>query len=415
MLQNDSVHIPSVVVIGGGPAGLMAAEAIAGDDIEVDVYDAMPSVGRKFLMAGKGGLNLTHSEPSESFLSRYGTRRPQIESWLNQLGPLDLVNWVHGLGIETYVGSSGRIFPKDMKAAPMLRAWLHRLRESGVRFHMRHRWIGWSEEGALRFKAPLGEIIRRPDAVVLALGGGSWPQLGSDAAWVSLLTEKGVQQAPLKPANCGFDVDWSDYFRTRFAGHPLKSVVMTVGGSIGNQASLQGECVLTENGIEGGLIYALSARVRDDIALTGSATIHMDLMPGWAVSRVIDEVSRPRGSRSLSSHLQSRLNIKGVKVGLLRECLPMESFNDPILIGKAIKALPIKLIAARPIEEAISSAGGVDFDAIDARSMLHAMSGVFCAGEMLDWEAPTGGYLLTACFASGLVAGRGVLDWLKER
>ncbi len=414
MTSPKSTHIHSVAIIGGGPAGLMAAEVLSQDGVHVDVYDAMPTVGRKFLMAGKGGMNITHSEPLESFLDRYGARREQIKPLLQDFSPDALREWVHGLGIETFVGSSGRVFPKDMKAAPLLRAWLHRLRGSGVSFHMRHRWSGWDEAGALRFETHEGVHTVQADTVVLALGGGSWARLGSDGAWVHLLTQRGVTVAALRPANCGFDVGWSEHFRTRFAGHPLKAVVIAFTDAAGVTHRRQGDCMVTATGIEGGLIYALSAAIRDEIAASGSATIYLDLTPGKDLARVTAEVSHPRGSRSVSSHLQSRVGIKGVQSGLLRECAVAEDFADSELLAQAIKSLAIKLVAPRPLNEAISSAGGVTFESLDERLMLRVLPGVFCAGEMLDWEAPTGGYLLTACFASGRMAGEGVLAWLKS-
>ena len=404
----------SVAVIGGGPAGLMAAEVLAARGFRVDVYDAMPSVGRKFLMAGRGGMNLTHSEAAQPFLGRYGKRSAQIAPLLAGFDPQALRGWVHGLGIETFVGSSGRVFPTDMKAAPMLRAWLHRLREAGVRFHMRHRWLGWDDaSGQLRFATPDGELLVRPDATVLALGGGSWARLGSDGAWVPLLAARGVDIAPLRPANCGFDVAWSEHFRTRFAGHPLKAVAIGLRDRDGVEHYRQGEFVITAGGIEGSLVYALSAPMRDLLEATGEATIHLDLAPGLPAERVAEAVQRPRGARSLSSHLQSKLGITGVKAGLLRECLSKDEFADPARLAAALKALPVRLLRARPIDEVISSAGGVAFEAMDAKLMLRAVPGVFCAGEMLDWEAPTGGYLLTACLASGRAAGLGASAWLE--
>ena len=421
-----------VAVIGGGPAGLMAAEALASGGVQIDVYDAMPSVGRKFLMAGKGGMNITHSEPLEAFLGRYGARREQIAALLDMFGPDALRAWLHKLGVETFVGSSGRVFPTDMKAAPMLRAWLHRLRESGVRFHMRHKWVGWdasdgagdestrntergnSPQQALLFMTPTGEQQVRADAVIFALGGGSWPRLGSDAAWVPLMTARDVPVAPLLPANCGFDANWSDYFRERFAGQPVKPVSITLIDTDGNAQHRQGEFVVTETGIEGSLVYALSAAIRERILRDGEVTIMLDLAPALTAQRVLDEVTRPRGSRSMSTHLQSRIGLGGVKLGLLHEALSKEAFADTALLAQTIKALPLKLIRPRPIEEAISSAGGVPFEALDARLMIGHVPGAFCAGEMLDWEAPTGGYLLTACFASGLAAGRGALAYLAD-
>jgi len=393
----------------------MAAEVLSRGGARVDLYDAMPSVGRKFLMAGKGGMNITHSEPHAAFLSRYGARQAQIEPLLDAFGPEALRQWIHGLGIETFVGSSGRVFPRDMKAAPLLRAWLRRLREVGVNFHVRHRWLGWDEHGRLRFAASQGERILQADAVVLALGGGSWPQLGSDGAWVPLLERRGVPIATLKPANCGFDVGWSEHFSSRFAGEPLKTVALSFNDRADVTHRKQGEFVVTASGVEGSLIYAMSAGLRDKIAASGEALIHLDLLPGKERQQVIDAIAHPRASRSMASHLQSRLGLKGVKAGLLRELLPAQDFSDSTRLGSAIKALPLRLVAPRPLAEAISSAGGVVFEELDQRLMLRALPGVFCAGEMLDWEAPTGGYLLTACFASGYVAGMGVAAWLGAR
>jgi uncharacterized flavoprotein (TIGR03862 family) len=401
---------PRIAVIGGGPAGLMAAEVLCQGGAQVDLFDAMPSVGRKFLLAGKGGMNLTHSEARTPFLARYGKRQAQIEPLLEAFGPDALRDWVHGLGIDTFIGSSGRIFPTDMKAAPLLRAWLHRLRSAGVNFHVRHRWLGWGEHGALRFAGPTGETTFVADAVILALGGGSWARLGSDGAWVPLLQTRGAEVAALKPSNCGFDVAWSAHFSERYAGQPVKSAVLTFG-----EFQRQGEFVVTENGVEGSLIYAASAAIRDEIEAAGSARVFLDLAPGKSLERVIAEVAHPRGSRSLSSHLQSRAGITGVRAGLLRELLPREEHANPLHLAAAIKALPLTLIAPRPLDEAISSAGGVTFETMDANLMLVALPGVFCAGEMLDWEVPTGGYLLTGCFASGRVAGSGALAWLTQR
>ncbi|MGH8781861.1 TIGR03862 family flavoprotein [Paraburkholderia sp.] len=411
----------SAAVIGAGPAGLMAAEALSRRGVTVDVYDAMPSAGRKFLMAGKGGMNITHSEPLEQFVERYGVRRAQIAPLLDGFGPDALRDWLRALGVETFVGSSGRVFPTDMKAAPMLRAWLHRLKESGVRFHMRHRWTGWEtfmEDGAdrhtLRFTTPDGERHVTADALVLATGGASWPRLGSDASWVPLVTAHSVPVAPLQPANCGFDAPWSDYFRERFAGQPLKSVALTVTDMDKKVHYRKGEFILTATGVEGSLIYALSSPIRERLLADGEVTVHLDLAPGLTVARVEQEVGRPRGSRSLSTHLQGRVGIAGAKFGLLRECLSKEAFTDTAQLARAIKALPLRLTAARPIEEAISSAGGVPFEALDADLMIRSVPGAFCAGEMLDWEAPTGGYLLTACFATGRTAGEGAAAYLAR-
>jgi uncharacterized flavoprotein (TIGR03862 family) len=404
--------IPRVAVIGGGPSGLMAAEVLSQGGVQVDVYDAMPSVGRKFLLAGKGGMNITHSEPYASFVQRYGQRAAQVAPWLEHFDAEAVRAWIHALGVDTFVGTSGRVFPTDMKAAPLLRAWLHRLREAGVQFHMRHRWLGW-DGSALRFATPDGARSVQADAVILALGGGSWARLGSDGAWVDLLAAKGVAIAALQPSNCGFDCDWSPHFSSRHAGEPLTTVAITSTNAHGQQQRRQGQFVVTSTGVEGSLIYALSADLREQINRDGTATIYLDLVPDFSAQRVHDEVTRPRGARSMSSHLQSRLGIKGVKSGLLRECLSREQFADTEQLAAALKMLPVVLKRVRPIDEAISSAGGVRFDAlVPETDMLAALPGVFAAGEMVDWEAPTGGYLLTACFASGRAAGRGALAWL---
>ena len=403
-----------IAIIGGGPAGLMAAEAASTAGAQVDLYDAMASVGRKFLLAGKGGLNLTHSEPSEKFLTRYGTRRVQIEPLLASFGPDALRAWARGLGINTFVGSSGRVFPKDLKAAPLLRAWLRRLRQAGVRVHMRHRWSGWDEQGALRFATPEGGLSVQADAVVLAFGGGSWPKLGSDGGWVPLLAGRGIQIAPLRPANCGFDVGWSEHFRTKFAGHPVKSVAIVMRNDTDGESWHPGEFVITETGVEGGVMYAVSASLRDEILAKGVATLRLDLAPDRDVPRLTHDLARPRGKRTMATHLQRQAHIEGVKAGLLREVVSKEDFADPTRLAASIKALPLRLIAPRPLEEAISTAGGVPFEALDARLMFRALPGLFCAGEMLDWEAPTGGYLLTACFATGHAAGTGAVEWVKN-
>ena len=420
MTLSASHPAPRVAVIGGGPAGLMAAEVLAAGGAQVDLFDAMPSVGRKFLLAGKGGLNLTHNEPMDAFAVRYGTRRGAVEPMLQAFGPVELRAWARALGVSTFVGSSGRVFPTDLKAAPLLRAWLARLRASGVAFHMRHRWRGWNAAGALRFNSPRGELVQPANAVVLALGGGSWGRLGSDGAWLPLLAAHGVDVAPLRPSNCGFDVargteaGWSEFFGSRFAGAPMKNVALSLQLPNGDALTRAGEFVVTAGGVEGSLVYALSGPARDAIAANGSACVQIDLLPQRSAEFVRDEVARPRGSRSLSTHLKSRLGIDGVKAALLHELLPREAVADPMRLAAAIKALPLTLAAPRPIDEAISSAGGVRFDALDDGLMLAAMPGVFCAGEMLDWEAPTGGYLLTACFASGALAARGALRLLQR-
>ncbi|MDO8318410.1 TIGR03862 family flavoprotein [Rhodoferax sp.] len=422
----------TVMVVGAGPAGLMAAEVLSGAGVQVLLLDAMPSIGRKFLLAGKGGLNLTHSEPADLFAVRYGQRRQQIETIFKTFDASCVRSWAASLGIETFVGSSGRVFPADMKAAPLLRAWLTRLRhpKNGlpVTFLMRHRWTGWHQAAPsatrtdttldatwLDFDTVQGLIQLQADAVVLALGGGSWARLGSNGAWVPWLQAKGVAVAPLLPANCGFDVQngWSAHFSNHFAGLPFKSVALTFRNTQGFEFARKGEFVATATGLEGSLIYAVSGLLRDEVLARGSATFHLDLLPDMPYERVLAEVKHPRGSRSLSSHLKSRLHIEGIKAAILYELLSKAQMADPVQLAQAIKALPITVAAARPIDEAISSAGGVLFEAMTEQLMLESLPGVFCAGEMLDWEAPTGGYLLTACLASGVCAGQGVLSYLK--
>ena len=404
----------SLVIIGGGPAGLMAAETARAQGIEVDLYEAKGSVGRKFLIAGKGGMNLTHSESRPAFDQRYGERARDIGHWLNDFDADALRTWARGLGVETFVGSSGRVFPSDLKAAPLLRGWVHRLRESGVRFHVHHRWLGWRDDGALHFATAEGESFVHARAVVLALGGGSWPQLGSDGAWQTWLTERGVDIAPLQPSNCGFDIGWSEFLSSRFAGAPLKPVAAHWRDADGHLHLRQGECVITETGIEGSLIYALSAPLRDAIAAQGHATLELDLAPDRSLDRLRHDLAKPRGSRTFSEHLRRQAGLAGVKTALLHEVLGPTQRNDPDTLARTIKCLPLRLKQARPLAEAISSAGGVRLEAMNDALMLTAVPGVFCAGEMLDWEAPTGGYLLTACFASGYRAGLGAAKWLKS-
>ncbi|MFR0717327.1 TIGR03862 family flavoprotein [Enterobacterales bacterium BD_CKDN230030183-1A_HGKHYDSX7] len=402
---------PLAVVIGGGPAGLMAAEALAQAGLAVQVFDAMPSVGRKFLLAGVGGMNITHSEGYPQFKARYAGRQDEIDALLRDFDADALRQWIHGLGIDTFVGTSGRVFPTDMKAAPLLRAWLKRLRDSGVVIHTRHRWLGWNADGSLRISYPQGELQLRADAVVLALGGGSWARLGSDGAWQPLLTERAVDISPLRPSNCGFEVQgWSTVLRDKFAGAPLKNIALGMPG----MPARKGEFILTAQGVEGSLVYAWSAPLRDAIARDGHATLLLDLLPDKPVDNIAKALAKPRGSRSMAKHLQGQLGIDGVKAGLLRELTDAPTFADPQALARAIKALPITLVRTRPLDEAISSAGGVRFEGLDAGLMVKALPGVFCAGEMLDWEAPTGGYLLTACFASGLRAGRAAAEWLES-
>jgi uncharacterized flavoprotein (TIGR03862 family) len=448
----------NIAVIGAGPAGLMAAETLAQAGHTVQVFEAKPSAGRKFLMAGRGGLNITHSEPAERFNARYGARAPEFAAMLAALNANALCEWVQGLGIETFVGSSGRVFPAEMKAAPLLRAWINRLRKQNVQFLMRHRWLGFgldhgseasgpasspsekrvpeaqvAAKPTLRFESPKGEVTVTPDAVVLALGGGSWARLGSDGAWWPLLQQHGVELAPLLPSNGGFETKWSQYFIDQCAGQPLKtaefwltttpakaskgrpkSAKTTRTFAAGKQtAHLRGECLMTEHGLEGGAIYTLSAALRDEILRHGSVTLYVDLLPDHTAEKVLTEVSHPRGTRSLSSHLRSRLGIHGVKAALLRECLSAETFKDSTQLAAGLKALPIVLTACRPIDEAISTAGGVQFEGLTKQLMIKSLPGIFCAGEMLDWEAPTGGYLINGAMASGKAAAVGVIEWLS--
>ena len=413
-----------IALIGAGPAGLAAAEVLSGAGRSVHLFDAMPSVGRKLLLAGKGGLNLTHAEPFDAFVTRYGERSATIEPLLRDFDADALRSWAAGLGVGTFVGTSQRVFPTDMKAAPLLRAWLQRLRHPmapgvPVTFHMRHRWTGWDADGALCFDTPAGPRQVRARAVLLALGGGSWARLGSDGAWVPLLAARGVPVVALAPSNCGFDAagrdgqGWTSHFRGRFAGQPFKSVAINLGDEDGGAPwHRRGEFVATATGVEGSLVYSASSRLRDAIAAHGRATFRLDLLPDHPAERVLAEVRHPRGSRSLTSHLKSRLRLDGIKMAILHELLPKEAMEQPERLAAAIKALPVTLTAASPLDEAISSAGGVPFEALDDGLMLRELPGVFCAGEMLDWEAPTGGYLLTACFASGRRAGQGMLAWL---
>lgn len=425
---------PLIAIVGGGPAGLMAAEQLSQGGVSVQVFDAMPSVGRKLLMAGRGGLNLTHSEPLSAFVGRYGAGATDVADWLQDFGPQALRDWVAGLGIETFVGSSGRVFPTDMKAAPLLRAWLHRLRQPTqpgavpVRFHMRHRWTGLEPptDGTgplvLGFDTPEGPRQVPVRAVVLALGGASWPRLGSDGAWLAGLQARGVATKAWQPANCGFDVwgrsgqGWTPFFAERFAGHPMKNAVIRLADESGAPIERRGEFVITTTGVEGSLIYAVSQPLRDRL-LMGEPEVGfaLDLQPDRSPAQVLAAVSHPRGRRSLGAHLKSRLGLGGVHSALLHELLTPTELADATTLAQAIKALPIRLRAPRPVAEAISSAGGVCLRALDERLMLRAMPGVFCAGEMLDWEAPTGGYLLTAALASGVRVGRGVQRWLLEQ
>lgn len=415
----DITHAPGLVVIGGGPAGLMAAETARALGVEVDLYEAKGSVGRKFLVAGKGGLNLTHAESRPGFDARYRERASEVGAWLDDFDGDALRVWARGLGVDTYVGTSDRVFPTDRKAAPLLRGWVRRLRESDVRMHVLHRWIGWDGDGALRFEANDGLHHVRARAVVLALGGGSWPELGSDGAWVPWLLGRGVDVAPLQPSNCGFDVAWSTHLRAKFAGSPLKPVIAQWTDDDGTPHALQGECVLTAHGLEGSLVYALSAILRERIARDGHALLWLDLAPGRSVERLTRDLASARNGRSRSEHLRRHAGLAGAKAALLHEVVDAAAFDDAARVAATIKRYPVRLDAARPIAEAISSAGGVRFETMDAGLQVRVddgiAPGVFCAGEMIDWEAPTGGYLLTACFASGVRAGRAAVRHLQDR
>jgi len=399
---------PPIIIIGAGPAGLMAAEAALAAGAPVTLCDAMPSPGRKLLLAGRGGLNLTHSEPFDRFLARYGDRAPALQPYLTAFGPEQLRHWATELGIDTFVGSSGRVFPAELKAAPLLRTWLRRLKCAGLRMAVRHRWLGWNDDGTLRFATPDGEVALAASATILALGGASWPQLGSDGGWVAKLAERGIAVAPLAPSNCGFDVGWSEVLRRRFSGAPLKPVTLSFAG-----ARVKGEATITESGLEGGAVYALSAPLRDAIAAHGAATLRLDLKPDWSEERLRLALAKPRGSRSLSSHLARSADLTGVVAALLYEVLNPAVLADAARLAAAVKDLPLTLIAPRPVAEAISSAGGIRFDEVNERLMLRRLPGLFAAGEMLDWEAPTGGYLLTACFATGRAAGQGAAEWVS--
>ena len=394
----------------------MAAEALTGAGLAVDLFDAMPSLGRKFLMAGKSGLNITHAEPFEAFLGRYGAAREHLAPALNAFGPEAVRAWMTDLGIESFVGTSGRVFPTGMKAAPLLRAWLHRLRERGLRIHVRHHWQGVEKTAhgyRLRFATPAGEATAEAEIVVFALGGASWAKLGSDGRWAAPFADLGIDLAPFRPANCGFDVTWSEYLATRHAGEPVKPVAAML--SPDGTGYRQGEFVISETGLEGSLIYAFAAPLRDALERDGQATLWLDLLPAHSAAKVAAEVAHPRGTRSLASHLGSRLGLKGVKLALVHECLPRAAIADPQQLARGLKALPLKLAAPRPLDEAISTAGGVCFAGLDADFMLRGHPGLYCAGEMLDWEAPTGGYLLSACLASGLAAGRAAAQHLRQR
>jgi uncharacterized flavoprotein (TIGR03862 family) len=404
----------SVAVIGAGPAGLMAAEVLAQGGAQVTVYDAMPSAGRKFLMAGRGGLNLTHSEPLPQFLARYREAIPHLTAAIEAFPPETLREWSEVLGQPTFVGSSGRVFPKAFKASPLLRAWLRRLDSAGVQFALRHRWTGWDESGRLSFKAPDGPRVVDAIATVLALGGASWPRLGSDGAWVETLAAKGVKLSELRPANSGFTVAWSDIFRDRFDGQPLKGVVLSFGSH-----TVRGEAIVTRTGIEGGAVYALSAELREAIIKSGQAMLNIALRPDLDISDLIARLSQPKGKQSFSNFLRKAAHLPPAAIGLLQEAAKASGVSLSSLssadLARLINAVPIRLTGTAPIVRAISSAGGISFEELDVDFMIRRLPGTFAAGEMLDWEAPTGGYLLQASFATGAAAGRGALKWLEGR
>lgn len=398
----------SIAIIGGGPAGLMAADVLSQHDVKIDVYEAMPSLGRKFLMAGKSGLNLTHSEDYSLFVTRYGDKQHEIAKYLADFTPTDLLSFTEELNVKTFVGSSGRIFPIEMKASPMLRAWINRLKDRGVTFHLNHRLCGLDEKRWI-FDTPAGKIQIKSDATILALGGASWPKLGAKGEWVAWLQQAGIRVKPFSPANCGFYVNWSTHFSEKFHGQPIKTVVLSF-----KEFKQQGEFVITKKGIEGSLIYSASAKLRDELTSTGQASLTLDLAPDTSTEKLTQQLGRPRGSISLSSHIRKTTGIHGVKLGLLYEFIDRETFENPTKLANAIKALTIPLVSPTPLDTAISSAGGISFEELDEHLMLLKMLGVFCAGEMLDWEAPTGGYLLSACFALGRAAGKGALHWLGK-
>jgi uncharacterized flavoprotein (TIGR03862 family) len=403
-----------VAVIGAGPAGLMAAEALSAAGVRVTVYDRMPSAGRKFLMAGRGGLNLTHSEDLPAFLGRYGAAAASLRAAIEAFPPSAVRAWCEGLGQETFVGTSGRVFPKSLKASPLLRAWLRRLAAANVGFAFRHRWIGWDASGGLQFDAPGGRVSVNADAAVLALGGASWPRLGSDGGWIDALTRAGVAIAPLRPANCGFIANWSDIFRDRFEGQPLKRIELTFHGR-----RARGEAIITRGGLEGGAVYALSAALREAIAASGEAVLHIALRPDLSAAELQQRLAAPRGKQSLSTFLRKAVNLSPPAIGLLNEAAASASLRlaslDAASLGSLINAVPVRLTGTASIDRAISTAGGISFAELDEHFMLSLRPGTFAAGEMLDWEAPTGGYLLQASFATGAAAARGALAWLARK
>ncbi|MFD1259531.1 TIGR03862 family flavoprotein [Entomomonas asaccharolytica] len=409
--MTTATHQPTIAIIGAGPAGLIAAEIISQRGFTVQVFDRMPSVGRKFLLAGIGGLNITHSEPFNQFKQRY-IPSDNLTPYLQQFGAEQLRAWCHGLGIETFVGSSGRIFPKEMKAAPLLRAWLKRLREQGVQFYTRHTWQGWNNQNNLIFSSPEGDKQLTAQATLLALGGASYPRLGTDGQWIRYLQDKQINCASWQASNCGFEVKpWSTFFKEKYAGSPVKQVAYSFTDTQGKQQQQLGELLISKYGVEGSAIYALSAPLRETITTQGSVTLYLDLFPQTSLAKLEQQLSKPQGSQSISNYLRKQINLKDIKMGLVRELAP-QALQDLVQLPYLLKALPISLIKPRPIAEAISSAGGICFNEVNQSLMLKKLPSVFCAGEMLDWEAPTGGYLLTGCFATGYAAGLGIIDYL---
>lgn len=398
-----------IAIVGGGPAGLMAAEVITGAGHEVHLFDAMPSLGRKFLMAGKSGLNLTHGEEYDNFLDRYAGRRDCLRPYLDQFTPEEIRRWAEGLGIETFEGSSHRVFPKEMKAAPLLRAWVRRLRAAGLKTHVRHRWVGWDQSDNLCFETEAGVKRVKAEATVLALGGASWTRLGSDGRWRDILMARQIDVPEFQPSNCGFDVNWSDHFRDRFAGEAIKSVELSVGDK-----RVKGDFVISKTGVEGSAVYTISSALRDKLQADGQGTITLDLRPDRSEERLRADLAKPQGSRSFSGHLKRTTGLAGVKAGLFYEFVAKDDMANPGKLAAIIKNLAVPVVAPRPLDEAISTAGGLDFSELDDHLMIRNLPGVFAAGEMLDWDAPTGGYLLTACLATGRAAGAGAVNWAAK-
>ncbi|WP_262695198.1 TIGR03862 family flavoprotein [Kordiimonas aquimaris] len=407
--MNSEQHNCDIAIIGGGPAGLSAAEIAATAGLKVHIYERMPTPARKFLMAGKSGLNITHSENYNDFTSRYGTAQKWIQPALDKLTPQDITSWMHELGIDPFTGSSGRIFPKTMKASPLLRNWLSKLDALGVKLYTRHTWTGWKNSAQLCFSTPDNKLHVNAKATILALGGTSWPKLGSVGEWTNLLTERNVSLSPFEPTNCGFNVGWSDHFKTRFAGSPVKNVMTHCGNTL-----RKGDFVITANGVEGSLIYTVSSALREQLKKDEPASLTIDLAPDYSSERLIERLKHPRGKHSISNHIRKRIGIDGVKLGLLYEFASAEAMKIPAKLVENIKALSITIDSPRPIEEAISVAGGVKSTALNGDLMIDALPGVFSAGEMNDWEAPTGGYLLSACLAQGHQAARGAIEWVNN-